>query len=495
MGVNIMKNKNSNNGSTILVVLSMVFVLTVLAASILQITSQTMLSGYRFVPFTQAMYTAEAGADYAWSEINRVTMLATTNTDPFSGTSASNWTKTVTGTGTVWTLNSTAMSSLFAGNEGASLYSVVVTTPKTAAPYTGTYTIESTGYVNAAPKLGQSAVSRKVKLYVEPDVSPVVSLVGLFGKIGVVQNGGSGVLTSYNSGSGVLANGNTGAYRFWGDMGSLASVTNAVTAGNLTIYGSIQTGPGGTVGTNANFTMVDGGGRDNSVTDTLVTTVPDVSLPAGFASFQTLIADGATVGATGGTNYYVMSASQLSNLIITGSGVVMIHLTKGIKISGGDDIEINPSYTIVTNSVTTTYTTNSFKVKGKTFTSFTTNTIVVGGTNYNNLVAEFYAADEMSLGGNGLVNNNGRPKNALFYGLPSCTSVNIAGGPKFFGVVYAPSADMTISGTTDFYGSAVAYKLTLNGGNFVAIDESLFGDPNALSTPAKYKLTKWEENY
>ncbi len=490
----IMKNTgDTRNGSTVLVVLTMTVALTILATSILQIMSATLMSGYRYVPFTQALFTAEAGADFAWSEVNKATMLNQTGGEPFSDNAI--WTKTVTGTGTVWTATSNALTSLFAGNEGASLYSIVVTTPKTAAPYDGTYVVEATGAVNAAPKLGQSLVSRKVKLYLEPETTPVVNLVGLFGKIGVVNNGNAGTIMSFNSQNGLVLPGETGKYRHWGDVGSLASVTNAVSAGNMNIYGSIQTGPGGTVGTNNNFNQYSGSDRTNGITDNLTATIPDVTLPDFFTSgTPTLLNNSGTAGSNGGTNYFKMASGQsISTLTVTGSGVVRIWAPDGIKMAGNSQITITPSTYIVTNGTSTVIVTNSFKEKGKTITQISTNTVVTGTTNNHDLRVEFYAEDEITIRGNGLANANGRPQNAYFYGLPNCTVVDLGGTPKIIGVFYAPQANMEIRGTADFYGSAVANHITIRGNYFVGIDESLFGDNSAMEIPARYRLTKWEE--
>ncbi|MDL5055604.1 DUF7305 domain-containing protein [Geitlerinema calcuttense] len=480
------------HGSTVIVVLTMSVALTILATSILQIMSATLMSGYRYVPFTQALFTAEAGADFAWSEVNKATKLIPGAGEPFSGT---NWTKTVTGTGTVWTLTSNALTSLFAGNEGASLYNVTVYTPNTAAPYDGDYVIEATGIVNAAPKMGQSEVRRTVKLYLEPEVTPVVNLIGLFGKIGVINNGNAGTIMSYNSQNGLVLPGQTDDYRHWGDVGSLASFTNAVSAGNMNIYGSISTGPGGTVGTNNNFNMYSGSDRTNGISDNLTATIPDVHLPDDYSGSPILLNNSGTAGANGGTVDYKMASGQsISTLTVTGSGVVRIWAPSGIKMAGGSKITISPSTYIVTNSTSTVITTNSFKSKGKTYTEISTNNVVSGTTNYNDLRVEFYVEDEIKIAGNGLANANGRPQNAYFYGLTNCTSVDLGGTPKIVGVFYAPQADLKIRGTADFYGSAVANQITIQGNYFVGIDESLFGDDSGQEIPGRYVLTKWEEN-
>lgn len=487
-----MKTNTSHlKGSTLIVVLTMTVGLSILATSVLSIISQTQMSGYRFVPFSQALFTAEAGADLAWSEVNKATMI-----DPGGSlfSDSNMWTKTVTASNTVWTLTSNGLYSLFLGQEGVSLYSVTATTPQTAAPYTNTFIIESTGSVNAAPRMGQSEVTRQVRLYLEPQISPVVNLIGLFGKIGVINSGNSGTIMSYNSQDGLVLPGQTNLYRHYGDVGSLSTFTNAVAAGNMNVYGSVQTGPGGTVGTNNNFNMYSGSGRSNNISDSLVTTIADVTLPSGFSA-PTLIADNSITGAGGSTNYYKMSSGQsISGLTITGSGVVKIWAPDGITMNGGSaGITISPSFTISTNAVTTTYSTNTFKVKGKWVTQYVTNTTVSGSTNYNDLKVEFYLEDEMTIAGNGVVNIEGRPQNAYFYGLPTLTSVDIGGNPKFVGVIYAPQADLQIRGTADFYGSALANQITLRGNYFVGIDESLFGQDGAMTIPTLYELSKWEE--
>ena len=66
---------------------------------------------------------------------------------------------------------------------------------------------------------------------------------------------------------------------------------------------------------------------------------------------------------------------------------------------------------------------------------------------------------------------------SFYYGLPNNTSVDVSGNGTFTGVLYAPSAAMSLSGggssDEDFTGAAIAKTVTMNGHFNFHYDEAL----------------------
>ena len=86
-------------------------------------------------------------------------------------------------------------------------------------------------------------------------------------------------------------------------------------------------------------------------------------------------------------------------------------------------------------------------------------TLIVGGS--------------VSLGGNGVANNTGKPASFNLVGLSSCTSISYSGNAAFIGTMDAPQAALTLSGNADFYGASVVASATITGNGSVHFDEAL----------------------
>jgi Flp pilus assembly protein TadG len=107
---------------------------------------------------------------------------------------------------------------------------------------------------------------------------------------------------------------------------------------------------------------------------------------------------------------------------------------------------------------------------------FTTMTITGGATiNLGNSGKTIiYCAGDVHISGGSLLNSSAVPANCQLFCMGS--SVALSGGSQFYGVVYAPAADITRNGATcDFYGMMVGKSLTLSGGSGLHYDESLNG--------------------
>jgi hypothetical protein len=95
----------------------------------------------------------------------------------------------------------------------------------------------------------------------------------------------------------------------------------------------------------------------------------------------------------------------------------------------------------------------------------------------------------ISLSGHGLINNTGDPTRFTYYGGKNNTTVNLSGSSDFIGVIYAPYAELKVSGGSKIHGAAVARKITASGGFTLHYDECLGGSNNG----SRYIVTGWHE--
>jgi hypothetical protein len=95
----------------------------------------------------------------------------------------------------------------------------------------------------------------------------------------------------------------------------------------------------------------------------------------------------------------------------------------------------------------------------------------------------------ITISGGGIANSSGVAADLSIYGMPSVTRVDYTGSAAFIGTIYAPSAALTLSGSADASGAAVANSITMSGGMNFHYDEALGGGSGVL----KYVITSWKE--
>jgi Flp pilus assembly protein TadG len=84
---------------------------------------------------------------------------------------------------------------------------------------------------------------------------------------------------------------------------------------------------------------------------------------------------------------------------------------------------------------------------------------------------DIYVVGDVSMAGCSIVNPTGKAANCRLYS--TGTTVSGGGGATFYGVVYAPTADITWNGSSDTFGMIVGNSLTLEGGGGFHYDEAL----------------------
>jgi len=84
-----------------------------------------------------------------------------------------------------------------------------------------------------------------------------------------------------------------------------------------------------------------------------------------------------------------------------------------------------------------------------------------------------YVGGSINISGNGIVNQTLSPRALTIYGTATCSAANYSGNSVLYGSLFAPKANIAISGGSGLYGSVVGKSVTISGGSVVHYDESL----------------------
>jgi hypothetical protein len=246
-----------------------------------------------------------------------------------------------------------------------------------------------------------------------------------------------------------------------GDVSTTAGGTNIINVGNANIKGKLRTAPGGTsvvgamgtVGSLAWHAAGKTGIEPGWSSDDLNVAFDDVKRP--FTGGAMVPSSGTITGTvvkyllTGG-EYEIASLSigSKEKMVVSGHSVLLVN--GDVKTLGG--IEILP-----------------------------------GGS------LELYVAGaKADIGGAG-INNSGQAGNFIYYGLPSNTSLTLSSNGDFTGAIYAPAAELKLSGggstTLHFTGACVVKSIVVNGIYQFHYDEAL----DHSGPPGNFVIVSWVE--
>lgn len=231
--------------------------------------------------------------------------------------------------------------------------------------------------------------------------------------------------------------------------------------GNADIYGSVATGPGGTVevGPNGNVGTEDyinnpanrGTVEPGHYSDDANMQIPDGEMPDPFG--PTFKPGGGSVGGVsytlvlGNADYRVDNIKLTSSQKILVNGKARIHVLGETSVGGKAQIEIAPGASV-----------------------------------------EWYAGGDVSLAGGGVV-NQGYAKDFSIIGLNTCRNVKYAGGAEFTGTIYAPRAAINMVGNSEAFGAFVGASFKITGTMDLHYDEALREVPNR----GRFLADSWEE--
>jgi hypothetical protein len=326
--------------------------------------------------------------------------------------------------------------------------------------------ILSKGYVTAP--LSTNMIRRAIRVAC---TNRNTAIKGMLAK-GKMTFGGDVIADSFDSTDASASTGGTydpakkKANGYLGTNGKSSSIIEV--SGSVQLYGSVATGPTGTIAATGGAKIGDAAWQASGSTgiqpghsaDDMNVYFPDVEKPfTGGYSIPTVLAG--LLASIGGTNYmyalgdgtYQMSSLTMASkqaMIIQGKAI--LYVTGDVNLSGQSYIYIAPGASL---------------------------DLYVGGAN-------------ASIGGDGVVNPSAQAKSFKYFGMPTNKTVSFSGNGTFVGVIYAPHADLTMSGggstVIDFVGASTTATVTMSGSYNFHYDESL-----ANTTDALYIASSWDE--
>ena len=416
--------------------LGIIFVLGIGLSSYLLLMRWQNVSVVRSQAWNEAMGMAEAGVEEALAQLNPSALIFSTNINPGANG---------------WSQQSDGMYHAARGTLTVGYYDVAISAD--ALPI-----IYATGYVTI-PTLS-ATISRSVRV-----ATGIGSLFrgAMAARVNIDLKGNQVTTDSFDSADPNYST--NGLYdpskrKAGGDVASTQGVINVQ---NANVMGTLYTGPAGS------YTI----GAQGSVGDVPWVTGGSAGLesghykndfnmdfPAVLPPYQTGIPPaGDTVG---GTNY----------TWVLGNANYMYTSANGASFKSGDKILVTGSATV--------YVTGSFTMQGNSSI-----TIAPG------------AHLELYVGGASttinVVNNGGTCNSFNYFGLPSNSSITLTGNAAFLGTIYAPTANLTLSGggnnTLDYQGAIAVNTIGMNGHFNFHFDENL-----RRSGPIRgYQITSWAE--
>jgi hypothetical protein len=244
-----------------------------------------------------------------------------------------------------------------------------------------------------------------------------------------------------------------GAYNgYHGNEGDVASVNGAVNLGNHTIAGNLFLGPNSTWSSNPN------GGVTGTIYTDWNMQFPNVTLPTPTDTNGNLIS---WLPAPGTSTSHTFTNSGF--YIISDNGSIIVK--PGVKVVL--DVKQSASYNL-------------------------SGLVIMGGLTNAGSVVMYQESGTLTLGGsgNGGAYNN-RPENFIYFGLPGVTKITMSGNSTFYGVIYAPQAELKLAGggnSYNFIGSLLVGNLDVDGHFNLHYDRSLTG-----LFYGYYVVTSWQE--
>jgi len=235
-----------------------------------------------------------------------------------------------------------------------------------------------------------------------------------------------------------------------GNVATDGAVLGVISVGNGSIYGKVNTGPGGTTSL----------GAQGSVGDT--SWVPTKGIQPGYSQSDMNV-DFPSVSSTNSTWTWLPSSTSS----ITNSGYYRIYeIHNSINITAPNVVLLVPNGVSLSGS-------DTFNVgKNSTVTMYVGNEFIISGSGSINLQSQ-------------------HPSQMIVWGLDSLDTLTLNGNGAFWGAIYAPNAVVNFNGSGNsggFYGALTAYSIRMNGTSTFSYDESL-GHFGATG----FTITSWQE--
>lgn len=304
-----------------------------------------------------------------------------------------------------------------------------------------------------AEGLAQGSIGGEVKkqLYADTTSGFFPFKNGVNSKTAIVFKGQNVEFDSYDSRNGSYGGGNINSNI---TISTISVEVDALDIGNADVYGYVATGgQPPDVGPNGAITDHDNPGRVDMSRSTLdyYAEFPDVEAPT-LSSPETSMPSSGTIS---GGEYLLSSWSSNSRTPLVIDGDTTIVVNGAMKLSGNGAIEVSPGVTL-----------------------------------------KIYAAGDIALAGNGVLNESTKPEQLLVFGTnttPGDQEISISGNGYLSASVYAPNADVSMNGggtSGRIFGAVAANDVKLVGNSHFSYDEAL-ADYNFGSSD--YAVEKWAE--
>ena len=502
----------AEQGTVLLIALLTITVMTLICATSLYITSQNANAGMQTASWQQALTGAESGVDSAiqalntgtwtnWKTVNSTTLPPNEQAIPTSSSASA------APTSNQYNYLPSSALSLGMQGEGASSVSSWVTIDTAGTNLTDSsgnqwYRIRSTGQSKVSGPARVSAnkldnnlrntialrfnrkgganlgPSRTIEVIAQP-VATSIGARGILSRKALVM-GGNGLIDSFDSSNPFKST--NGQYDISkrqsnGDVGILDSTGSTLNNGDY-IYGSLTySGPAVQHTQNVQGTIA---------TPLNATAPPAVNTPSwASGSYSTVLpaAQGNTITIQGNPAAIPPTGTATNPLL---------YKVSSISLSGQSSIAIQSPLDPVTHQPLPGYDNVQIWVTGDLSTAGQ-----AGITQDSNANVKYYVQGNISLTGNGIVNQSGLAADLLLYGVTpadgSTRTAYIAGNGNFIGLVDAPAFNTTYAGNGDVMGAFIANTLTIQGNGSLHYDQAVSSLLNNLG-PTTYAFASWFED-
>lgn len=440
----LITKRAATRGNILLITLLTALVIGMSLVSYLLLVNNESRSVSRSQLWNQSLVVAEAGVEDGLAFINQYA--GSDNIAAWTGTAAANnWTVSVSNPNVYYTKR-------YLDAAHTTYYTVYVTNNGSYSP-----SVRATGFV-PGPKWvsGAAPLSRTVVIQAKTDMLFNAAMAA----IGAIDLKGNGIATdSFDSNA-------TNWPGYWtntirkpgGDVETDSTITN-FTLGNANIAGRARTGPGGGYSIQANGSVGDlawvdagtSGIEPGWFSDDMNVTFKDPILP----TITQLPAAGTGMGGSG----------------VAPDGNPYAHVFTSLAVNNGyysvndnGDIYVGTNITLMIHVLPSVST-------------FSPNNLVVAGTGSSAAKLICYVDCPACTLGSGDYTESRIAGNMVFYGTPTCTTLNYKGNGDFTGAMYFPRADFQLAGggngILDFVGSSVTKTVQMNGHYHFHFDEAL----------------------
>ncbi len=240
-------------------------------------------------------------------------------------------------------------------------------------------------------------------------------------------------------------------------ISTISGIPGKIDVGNRKVHGKVAVGSGGSVtlssqgkvGSKAWIARSDTGGKiePGRFASGFSTTFPDVIPP-----FRTGLAP--MPGVWGGTSYaYILGNGDyaVANFKLSSSQQALVLGNARLFVSSDFDMSANSALVIAPGARIDIYT----------------------------------DCPKITANGKGFINYNGVARNLRLYATSKTTSISLAGSADFIGWIYAPNADIKLTGGSTYMGHVKAKSVDMGGSNAFHADEDV--------GTVTFRVVSWKE--